>query len=118
MADNVVTEWDDDCPGLVETLAREVEWKDREAHNEAVQWGVSSTDGWGATPSASPVEEAWPGMVADEHSGNWPSVLEVVPTRADGWPDLSCNVEGGVEVTVEVVTDVGKIQGEHSTCRF
>jgi hypothetical protein len=25
MADNVVTEWDDDCPGLVETLAREVD---------------------------------------------------------------------------------------------
>jgi hypothetical protein len=28
MADDVNTEWDDGCPGLVETLAREVEWKD------------------------------------------------------------------------------------------
>jgi hypothetical protein len=75
-------------------------------------------DGWEVTPPASPVEKAWPGMVADERSGNWPSSSSVVPTCADGWLDLSSNVEGGVEVTVKVVTNIGKIQGEHSTCRF
>jgi hypothetical protein len=40
MTDDFDTEWDDGCPGLVETLAREVEWKDQEASNDAVQWGV------------------------------------------------------------------------------
>jgi hypothetical protein len=43
MADDVNTEWDDSCPRLVEELAREAEWKDRDASNEAVQWGVSRT---------------------------------------------------------------------------
>jgi hypothetical protein len=28
MADDIDTEWDDSCPGLIETLAREAEWKD------------------------------------------------------------------------------------------
>jgi hypothetical protein len=102
----------------VTTLAREVEWKDQEAQNEAVQWGGSNRDGWEVTPPASPVAESWPGAVADEHSGNWPSLSEVVPTCADGWPDLSTNVDGGVEVTIEVVTDAREVQGEHSACRL
>jgi hypothetical protein len=33
------TEWDDGCPGLVEMLAREAEWKARELSNDVVQWG-------------------------------------------------------------------------------
>jgi hypothetical protein len=48
----VISGWDDDCPGLVEMLAREAEWKAREAHNdaEAASWEVEAPDGWGNTP--------------------------------------------------------------------
>jgi hypothetical protein len=42
MTDNFDTEWDDSCSGLVETLAREAEWKAREVNNDVVQWGVSA----------------------------------------------------------------------------
>jgi hypothetical protein len=48
------TGWDDDCDGLVKTIAREKEWEERERHNEAVQWGVGET-GWGTTLPVSPV---------------------------------------------------------------
>jgi hypothetical protein len=52
--------------------------------NEAVQWGDPSRDGWEVTPPASPIDEAWPGAVADEHCGVWPSLSKVVPTCANG----------------------------------
>jgi hypothetical protein len=118
MADDFDTEWDDGCPGLVEILARETEWKAQESSNDVVQWGVSGVDGWEVTSSASPVEEAWPGIVVDERCGTWPSSSEIVLTHADGWPILSANIEGGIEVTIEVCTDIGEFQGEHSACRF
>jgi hypothetical protein len=59
----VLSGWDDDCSGLVETLVREAEWKDREAHNdaEAACWESEAPDGWGNTPPVSPVYEGWPG---------------------------------------------------------
>jgi hypothetical protein len=55
----VLSGWDDDCAGLVETLAREAEWKDREAHNntEAARWESEAPDGWGNTPPVSPICE-------------------------------------------------------------
>jgi hypothetical protein len=118
MTDVFDTEGDNGCPGLVETLAREAEWKAQEVSNDAVQWGVSGADGWEVTPPVSPVEEAWPGVIIDEHCGIWPSSSEIVPTCTDGWPNLSANVEGGIEVTVKVVTNIGELQGEHSACRF
>jgi hypothetical protein len=59
VTDNFNTEWDDSCMGLVETLAREAEWKAWEAsNNNVVQWGVYMTDGWEVTPPASPIDEA------------------------------------------------------------
>jgi hypothetical protein len=51
-------EWDDSCPGLIETMAQEVEWKAREVSNNAVQWGKSLAKGWEVTRPVSPVEEA------------------------------------------------------------
>jgi hypothetical protein len=59
--------WDDDCLGLVETIKREDEWKEREAHNdtEAACWAVEAPDGWGNTPPTSPVPEGWPGVPVD-----------------------------------------------------
>jgi hypothetical protein len=84
--------------------------------NDTVQWGIPGADGWEVTPPASPVENVWPGTMVDERCGTWPSLSEVVPTGADGWPDLSTSVVGGIEVTVEVVTDLGEIQGEGTHC--
>jgi hypothetical protein len=112
VANDIDTEWDDGCPGLVETLAREVAWEVREAQNdaEAARWAVDPPDGWGNTPPASPICEGWPGALVDKHGGVWPSPSEVVLTRADGWPNLSTSVEGGIEVTIKVVTDVGDSQ--------
>jgi hypothetical protein len=113
-------EWDDGCPGLVETLAREAEWEEREAHNdvEAACWAIDPPDGWGNTPPASPVPEGWPGVVVDEHNGNWPSLSEVVPLCVDSWPNLSTSVEGGIEVTIEVVTNAGDPQEKHTAVMF
>jgi hypothetical protein len=119
MANNIDIEWDDGCPGLMEMLAREAEWKDREVHNDAAaHWEVDPPDGWGNTPPVSPVHEGWPGALIDKHCGIWPSPSAVVPTGADGWPDLLTSIEGGIEVTVEVVTDIEESQEEHPACRF
>jgi hypothetical protein len=102
----------------VETLAREVEWKAQEVSNDVVQWGGSKTSDWEVTPPASPVDGGWPGAVMDEHCGTWPSSSEVVPTHADGWPNLSADITGGIEVTIEVSSSIGESQGEHAACRF
>jgi hypothetical protein len=57
VANDVDTEWDDSCPGLVETLAKEAEWEAHEVHNdaEAARWAVDPPDGWRSTPPESPV---------------------------------------------------------------
>jgi hypothetical protein len=116
-ADDFDTEWDDSCPGLIETLAREAEWKAQEASNDTVQWGVLMTDSWEVTPPASPIEEAWPGAVMDDCCGTWPSSAEVVQAHVNVWPGFSADFEGGIEVTAEVCSSVGELQGEHSACR-
>jgi hypothetical protein len=57
--------WDDDCPGLMATLAREEEWKRQEDQNdkEMAHWALETSDGWGGVQIASPVvEEGWPGV--------------------------------------------------------
>jgi hypothetical protein len=120
VANGINTEWDDGCLGLVETLAREAEWEEREAHNDAevAHWAVYPPDGWGNAPPVSPILQGWPGVVVDEHNGNWPSPSEVVPTCMDSWPDLSTSVEGRIEVTIEVVTDTEDSQEKHIACRF
>jgi hypothetical protein len=63
-ADELLTGWDDDCPGLVATKAREVVWWERQDHNdaEAAQWAVEAPDGWGGEEVARPIEEGWPGV--------------------------------------------------------
>jgi hypothetical protein len=78
---------------------------------------ASVTEGWEATPPVSPIEEAWPGAIMDECCGAWPFSAEVVQAHCDVWPGFPADVEGGIEVTVEVCSSVGEIQGEHSTCR-
>jgi hypothetical protein len=81
-------------------------------------WEIDPPDGWGNTPPASSIEEGWPGVLVDEHCETWPSLSNVVLTGADGWPDLSTSIEGGIKVTIEVVTDLGDSQEEHAACRF
>jgi hypothetical protein len=118
VTDDFDTEWDDSCPGLVETIAREAEWKACEASNNTVWLGRSATEGWEVTPPISPIEEAWPGALVDEHCGTWPSSAEVVQTRCDVWPGFPADVGGEIEVTIKVCLSVGEIVGEHSVCKF
>jgi hypothetical protein len=96
-------EWDDDCEGLVRTIAREKEWKRRQAINDAIDWG--NKDG-----SEAPLEEGWPGVPSD---AVWPPYDAGDLTRTHGWP----SIEGGVKVVVEVCSDASERQREHSACR-
>jgi hypothetical protein len=92
----------------VGTLAQEAEWKDQEAQNDTVEWGVD--DGL-----VTPPEEGWPGISIDEeHRVTWPSPSNEGSIHVDDWP----SIEGGVEVTVEVCSDAMELQREYSTCRF
>jgi hypothetical protein len=50
--------WDDNCEGSIKTIAREKEWEEHQAQNDAIQWGTSTPGGgWDVTPSASPVPQ-------------------------------------------------------------
>jgi hypothetical protein len=80
----------------------ELRWKALEAQNDAIPWGE-------VADSSTSSEEGWPGVPAD---AVWPSTSDG-PLHADGWPDL----EVGVEVSIEVRSNVVEYQGEHSTCR-
>jgi hypothetical protein len=99
-------------------LVREVEWKPREAHNdeEAAQWQVEASDGWGNTPPSSPIPKGWPGVQVDEWSGVWPAPSDAVSLRVDGWPDLLVSGASGIQVTIEVKLSVGDLE-RHSACR-
>jgi hypothetical protein len=44
--------------GLVQSIARENIWKEREAQNDAIQWGAD-------VDSTTSSEEGWPGVPAD-----------------------------------------------------
>jgi hypothetical protein len=67
----------------------ELKWKEVDGQNTAIKWGLFATD----TPS----EEGWPD----------------VPSSAR-WPDL----EVGVEVSIEVRSEVGDLVQGNSTCRL
>jgi hypothetical protein len=66
----------------------ELQWKEIEEQNTAIKWG-----GWLDAETSS--EDGWPGALSD---GVWPA-LEV-----------------GVEVSVEVHSEVGSLKGD-SACR-
>jgi hypothetical protein len=67
----------------------ELKWKEVDERNAAIKWGVFETD----TPS----EEGWPDALSDAR-----------------WPDL----EVGVEVSVEVRSNVGDLVQGNSACRL
>jgi hypothetical protein len=101
--------WDDDCPGLVGTLAREAEWRIREAHNNAVaaSWGVDSSDGWGNTLPISPIQE---------ESGDWPSQEALVDAEVAAWPHFPLDTLA-IKMTVNTRSSIGDLVEEHPTCR-
>jgi hypothetical protein len=80
-------------------IERERVWKAREAQNDAVQWGVD-------VESSSLLEEGWPNVPAE---ARWHA-----PIGADGW----LSVEGGVEVSIEVVSDAVELERDCSACRL
>jgi hypothetical protein len=99
---HLVIGWDDDCPGLTATLAREAEWVRREEHNEAVDAEMEKA-----------YESGWPGVRLADYS--YPS--DEGPLGPDGWPDLSLPPSTGVQVTIEVHLTVEEVEG-HSACRL
>jgi hypothetical protein len=94
-------------------VAREEEWKEWEACNEATQWGAEAT-GWEATPPASPVSR-----VDIAGAGIWPTTEEHL-ARAGTWPTLDKLVDEwlSVEVSIEVYTSIEELIREHTTCRL
>jgi hypothetical protein len=53
----------------------------------------------------------WPGAEAD---GEWPPHGSGDPTRTHGWP----SVDGGIEVSIEVRSNILELEGERSACRL
>jgi hypothetical protein len=102
---------DNNCLGLVGTLARE-------EHNDAAaaSWMVEALNDWGNTPSTSPVIKGWPDVWPEDHCNSFPCVSDVVPLCPDGWPDLLPRPLDGVQVTIGVVSSVEEVEG-YSACR-
>jgi hypothetical protein len=98
---------------------KEVEWKRREAYNDAVatSWEVEAPDGWGNASLVSPIVESWPGIQPNKCGGSFPCLSDVVPLRPNGWPDLSPHSSDGVQVTVEVRLVIEELEG-YSACRL
>jgi hypothetical protein len=108
--------WDDGCPGLVETLAREVEWKWREEHNDAevASWAQEAPDGWGNTPPVSPIVDSWPHVQPEDQCFPVSDDLLLCP---NGWLDLLLPTSDSIHITVEIRSIVKEAEG-HSTCRL
>jgi hypothetical protein len=108
LADDHV-EWDVHCPGLVEAQAREAEWEVKEKSN-LDQWGaareVDNNDagGWNI-PEDDPHHQAW------DESDNLLVTSFLHINR--GWPSM----EAGVEVSIEVHSDLKDSEEECPACR-
>jgi hypothetical protein len=83
-------------------MKEELQWKAIEEKNAAIKWGEFA-DSWSSS------EDSWPGVHSD---AVWPSPSEG-PLRADGWP----NLEVGIEVSVEIHSDVEDLSRGNSACR-
>jgi hypothetical protein len=107
---------------LIKTIAREKEWEERQAQNNAVQWGSSTPGGgWEVTPPASPTFQdgirrfgPW-GVTAEQlaQGGTW-------PTEEKLYAEQECLHLGSrvlIEVFVEVCSSVGDLTEERTACR-
>jgi hypothetical protein len=83
-------------------MKEELQWKAIEEKNAVIKWGEFAGL-W------SSLEDGWLGVPSD---AVWPSPSDG-PLRVDGWPDL----EVGVEVSVEVHSDVVGSSRGNSACR-
>jgi hypothetical protein len=112
-ADELLTGWDDDCPGSVATQVREVVWQERQDQNNevAANWAVEVPTSWGGVEVGRPVnEEGWPGVCPEDYV-----CFKGGPISCNGWPDLLLPSLSGVLVTM--TTMIEKEEG-HSTCRL
>jgi hypothetical protein len=95
------TGWDAHCPGLVAARERESKWK-----SKAERWETAPTSG----------DAGWDIPEDDPHCQEWlGSSAKLVTTLhavSCGWP----SVEGGVEVSIEVRSDLSDSE-ERPTCR-
>jgi hypothetical protein len=98
----MTTGWDAHCPGLTVARKREAEWKEKEGLWETAP--TNSDVGWDV-PADDPRREAW--QASDT------KLFSTMHTINRGWP----SVEGGVEVSVEVHSNVGDLTEERTTCR-
>jgi hypothetical protein len=90
--------------------AREAEWKAKEENNYTQDWGADSH------PSTL-LEDGWDAPVDDKRRAEWSASDSKVsvsnPSITLGWP----SVEGGVEVSIEVRSDIAEPESGRSTCR-
>jgi hypothetical protein len=99
-----------------------MEWEDRQAQNDAIQWGASAPGtGWEVTPPASLVVQdgvpqfgPW-GLTAEQvaQGGTWPNDKEL-------YAECERLRLGGrvlIEVSIEVHSSVGDLIEERDTCR-
>jgi hypothetical protein len=107
---------------LIKTIAREKEWDECQAQNDAIQWGsLTPGGGWEVTPPTSPAFQdgvrrfgPW-GITAEQlaSSGTW-------PTEEELYAEWECLCLGGripIEVFVEVHSSVGDLIEECTACR-
>jgi hypothetical protein len=92
------------------TWAKKAEWKAREVQRDE--------QGWGEDRCPSSPLEGWPDVpVDDECRVEWlaseSQVSTSYPPHNHGWP----SVEGGIEVAIEVCSDVVELERKHSACR-
>jgi hypothetical protein len=108
LSDNLHAGWDAHCPGLAATLVREAKWKAKEQSN-CERWATaptsSNTGGWDV-PEDDPHHKEW------EESNN--KLVVDSPLVSQGWP----SVEGGVEVLIEVCSDLKESEEECPTYRL
>jgi hypothetical protein len=91
-------------------LPKEAEWKVKETQNDVQEWGVDSRP-------TTPLEEGWGAPMDDEHRAEWSTSDSKVSVS---YPSINCSwpsVEGGVEVAIEVRSNVVESESGCSACR-
>jgi hypothetical protein len=89
---------------LAHTVVREEEWRERECHNDGIQWGTEA-NGWEVTPPVSPVPHvdsvgvgSWPGVTAEQlaQAGTWPTEEEYLDEGLAERVQVEVSVRGSV----------------------
>jgi hypothetical protein len=94
--------WDAHCLGLMAVRKREAEWKEASETWETAP--TNSVVGWDV-PEDNPCQGDWQASDA--------KLFLTAHAISNGWP----SVEGGVEVSMEVCSNVEDMVQEHTACR-